>query len=238
MSLRLAIGFPVAAMVLMGGMMTDPTPAQVASPADDQSASVRQDRAGDTPIVSTIVQIAAITQESTQFAATAAIVAFPVPERVVAVETAPPVPPIDNSTLPARPADPPARAATKKRDAKEKLAAAEPKTPPVRVVGKAETGTAAWYGDRYVGRRTSSGERLDTIHATAAHRSLPLNSLVRVTNLRNGRSVIVRVTDRGPLSESLLIDVSPRAAEQLEMKTAGLVPVKVEQVVALQADAR
>ena len=108
----------------------------------------------------------------------------------------------------------------------------------VQVVGARQVGTAAWYGGRYVGRRTSSGSTLDRVHATAAHRSLPLNSLVRVTNLKNGRSVVVRVTDRGPVSASLLIDVSPSAADDLDMKTAGLVPVAVEQVVEVPADAK
>jgi rare lipoprotein A (peptidoglycan hydrolase) len=108
----------------------------------------------------------------------------------------------------------------------------------VRPVGPGQVGTAAWYGGSYLGRRTTSGEPLDTIHSTAAHRSLPLNSLARVTNLRNGRSVIVRVTDRGPVSETLLIDVSPSAAEQLDMKLAGVVPVTVEQVVEVPPDAK
>ncbi|MFZ2007153.1 MAG: septal ring lytic transglycosylase RlpA family protein [Stellaceae bacterium] len=106
----------------------------------------------------------------------------------------------------------------------------------VRPIGKVETGTAAWYGGTYIGRRTSSGSRLDTISPTAAHRTLPLNSLARVTNLQNGRSVVVRVTDRGPISTSLLIDMSPKAADELQMKHAGLVPVKVEQVVEVPAD--
>lgn len=101
----------------------------------------------------------------------------------------------------------------------------------VQAVGKVETGSAAWYGGRYIGRRTSSGSRLDTIHPTAAHRTLPLNSLARVTNLENRRSVIVRVTDRGPVNASLLIDMSPKAADELHMKHAGVVPVSVEQVV-------
>ena len=83
----------------------------------------------------------------------------------------------------------------------------------VRLVGHREVGSAAWYGGKHVGLRTASGERLDAVHATAAHRSLPLHSLVRVTNLRNGRSVIAKITDRGPVSRSLLIDVSPRCAE-------------------------
>jgi rare lipoprotein A len=97
------------------------------------------------------------------------------------------------------------------------------------------TGNAAWYGGPYLGRHTTNGERLDSIHPTAAHRTLPLNSLVRVTNLKNGRSVIVRVTDRGPVSESLIIDMSPKAAEQLDMKAAGIARVTVEQVAVIAA---
>lgn len=107
---------------------------------------------------------------------------------------------------------------------------------PVRPVGKRELGRASWYGGRHLGRRTASGERLDSIHNTAAHRSLPLESLARVTNLDNGRSVIVRVTDRGPVSHDLVIDLSPSAAAELHMREAGIVPVSVEPVV-LAADA-
>lgn len=115
---------------------------------------------------------------------------------------------------------------------------AEPSGPPdqyvgpLQVVGKEEIGSAAWYGPRHLGHRTASGDRLDGVHATAAHRSLPLNSLARVTNLKNGRSVVVQVTDRGPWSSNLLIDVSPKAADELDMKRAGIVPVKIEPVVA------
>ncbi|HEY1794513.1 MAG TPA: septal ring lytic transglycosylase RlpA family protein [Stellaceae bacterium] len=100
----------------------------------------------------------------------------------------------------------------------------------VRASGGREVGRASWYGGRHLGRRTASGERLDSIHNTAAHRSLPLNSLVRVTNLDNGRSVIARVTDRGPVSHNFLIDLSPSAADELRMKEAGVVPVSVEPV--------
>jgi rare lipoprotein A len=100
----------------------------------------------------------------------------------------------------------------------------------VRVVGRREVGSAAWYGGRHVGRRTASGDRLDAVHATAAHRSLPLHSLVRVTNLNNGRSVIAKITDRGPVSRSLVIDLSPRCAEELDMKRSGIAPVAVEPV--------
>jgi rare lipoprotein A len=101
---------------------------------------------------------------------------------------------------------------------------------PMRVVGQREIGSAAWYGGKHLGLRTASGERLDAVRATAAHRSLPLHSLVRVTNLSNGRSVIAKITDRGPVSRSLLIDVSPRVADELDMKRAGIAPVAVEPV--------
>ncbi len=102
---------------------------------------------------------------------------------------------------------------------------------PLRVIGTRQIGYAAWYGGRHLGRRTASGERLDAVHATAAHRSLPLHSLVRVTNLRNGRSVIATITDRGPVSHRLLIDVSPKAAAELDMMSTGIAEVAIEPVV-------
>ena len=101
---------------------------------------------------------------------------------------------------------------------------------PLQVIGQREVGAAAWYGGHHIGRRTASGDRLDAAHATAAHRSLPLRSLVRVTNLSNGRSVVARITDRGPVSRSLLIDVSPSVAEVLDMKRAGIVKVAIDPV--------
>jgi len=101
---------------------------------------------------------------------------------------------------------------------------------PLQVIGQREVGAAAWYGGHHIGRRAASGDRLDAIHATAAHRSLPLRSLVRVTNLSNGRSVIAQITDRGPVSHSLLIDVSPSVADGLDMKRAGIAKVAVEPV--------
>jgi rare lipoprotein A len=101
---------------------------------------------------------------------------------------------------------------------------------PLQVIGEREIGAAAWYGGHHIGRRTASGDRLDAVHATAAHRSLPLRSLVRVTNLSNGRSVVARITDRGPVSHSLLIDVSPSVADGLDMKRAGIAKVAVEPV--------
>jgi peptidoglycan lytic transglycosylase len=110
------------------------------------------------------------------------------------------------------------------------LPAADEYIGPVRINGQRQVGRAAWYGNQHVGRRTSSGEPLDTVRATAAHRSLPLHSLARVTNLKNGRSVVVRINDRGPVSRSLLIDMSPRAAAAIDMINAGIAEVMVEPV--------
>jgi len=94
-------------------------------------------------------------------------------------------------------------------------------------VGPREVGEAAWYGPRFLGKRTASGERLDAIHATAAHRWLPLHSVVRITNLRNGRSVVAVINDRGPYVRRVLIDLSPRTARELHMIEAGVVPVVI-----------
>ena len=96
--------------------------------------------------------------------------------------------------------------------------------------GRREVGRASWYGNWHVGRLTATGERLDTAHPTAAHRSLPMHSLVKVTNLKNGRSVVVTINDRGPVSPRLSIDLSPRAADELSMRHDGVVPVTIEQV--------
>jgi len=115
-----------------------------------------------------------------------------------------------------------------------RLAVAEPAAEPDTYVGPqdpsavGEFGKAVWY--RRIGARTASGEPLDAIAATAAHRSLPLNSLAKVTNLDNGRTVIVRINDRGPVSHRLVIDLSPRAADELDMKRSGTAAVMVEPV--------
>jgi rare lipoprotein A (peptidoglycan hydrolase) len=97
-----------------------------------------------------------------------------------------------------------------------------------RPIYRSQYGKAAWYG--LVGNQTSSGEILDTVTATAAHRTLPLLSYAKVTNLDSGRSLIVKINDRGPFTPGRIIDLSPRAAAQLEMKQAGIVSVVVEPV--------
>ncbi|MBP3730936.1 MAG: septal ring lytic transglycosylase RlpA family protein [Mailhella sp.] len=90
------------------------------------------------------------------------------------------------------------------------------------------TGTAAWYGERLHGNKTSSGERFDCYKLTAAHRSLPFGTVLKVTNLRNKRNVLVRITDRGPLSTRFIIDLSKGAARELNMIRAGIAPVTLE----------
>ncbi|HWE73334.1 MAG TPA: septal ring lytic transglycosylase RlpA family protein [Stellaceae bacterium] len=93
-----------------------------------------------------------------------------------------------------------------------------------------QTGVASWYGDQWQGRTTASGKPFDDRKMTAAHRTLPLNSRVRVTNLNTGRSVEVTITDRGPYADGRVIDLSKAAAKKLDMVKAGLVPVRVETV--------
>ncbi|KFJ90338.1 lipoprotein [Pseudomonas sp. 1-7] len=94
--------------------------------------------------------------------------------------------------------------------------------------GSSETGKASYYGDRHHGQRTASGERFDQHALTAAHRSLPFGTRVRVTNLNNARSVVLRINDRGPFVRGRIIDVSRAAAVRLDMLRAGVVPVRVE----------
>src|SRR5436305_11786350 len=91
-------------------------------------------------------------------------------------------------------------------------------------------GMASWYGDDFHGRLTANGEVFDMASLTAAHPTLPMPSYARVTNLRNGKSLIVRVNDRGPYHGNRLIDVSNKAAELLEFKSNGVARVRVEYV--------
>jgi rare lipoprotein A len=91
-----------------------------------------------------------------------------------------------------------------------------------------EVGVASWYGAWHHGKRTASGALFDMHKLTAAHRQLPLDTRVRVTNLRNGRSVEVTVTDRGPYADGRVIDLSARAAEALDLKTRGIGRVRIE----------
>lgn len=91
-----------------------------------------------------------------------------------------------------------------------------------------ETGIASWYGPNFHGKKTANGERFDQYELTAAHRTLQMPSLVRVTNLENGRSLVLRVNDRGPFARGRIIDVSKRGAELLGFKNQGTAKVRVQ----------
>lgn len=90
-----------------------------------------------------------------------------------------------------------------------------------------ETGVASWYGVPFHGRKTANGEVYDMHSMTAAHPTLPLPSIARVTNLQNGRSVVVRINDRGPFAKKRIIDLSRRAAWELGFKDQGTTDVEV-----------
>jgi rare lipoprotein A len=100
--------------------------------------------------------------------------------------------------------------------------------PPPAPVGYTEEGNASWYGIPFNGRRASNGETYDMYKLTAAHRTLPFETMVRVTNLNNGKSTIVRITDRGPFVANRIIDLSLAAAREIESVGPGVVPVRIE----------
>ncbi|SRR5712692_8612470 len=91
-----------------------------------------------------------------------------------------------------------------------------------------QTGGASWYGPQHQGKQTASGTTYDQVAFTAAHRSLPFGSKVKVTNLANGKSVEVEITDRGPFAENRIIDVSQAAAKALDMIESGTATVRLE----------
>ncbi len=93
-----------------------------------------------------------------------------------------------------------------------------------------QVGTASWYGRSFHGKPTASGEPYDMFQFTAAHRALPLGTLVKVTNLSNGESVIVRINDRGPTPHSRIIDLSYGAAKMIGMRGAGIERVRLDLV--------
>ncbi len=104
----------------------------------------------------------------------------------------------------------------------------EPQLPPREVASFAQEGLASWYGRRFHRRHTASGEHFDMKELTAAHRTLPLHTVARVTNLANNRTVLVRVNDRGPFARGRIIDISHGAALQLGMAKAGVAQVRIE----------
>ena len=141
---------------------------------------------------------------------------------------------------PAQPAEtPPANAEAAKRSTDVPETAVPPPTvatPPKRSKpastpapsGYTEEGNASWYGVPFHGRHASNGEIYDMYKLTAAHRTLPFETMVRVTNLSNGKSTVVRITDRGPFVDNRIIDLSLAAAREVDSVGAGVVPVRVE----------
>jgi rare lipoprotein A len=98
---------------------------------------------------------------------------------------------------------------------------------PVSDLQTIETGIASWYGGQFHGRRTANGEIYNMNRLTAAHRSLPFNSIVEVVNLNNRKKIIVRINDRGPFVKNRIIDLSFKAARILEMAEKGIAPVEL-----------
>ena len=94
--------------------------------------------------------------------------------------------------------------------------------------GFAETGYASWYGGKFHGRPTASGEIFDTNKMTAAHKTLPFGTMVRVTNRTNRKTAVVRINDRGPFVEGRIIDLSRAAAKKLGILETGVAPVQIE----------
>lgn len=128
-----------------------------------------------------------------------------------------------------------AEAAKRDTDAEPRAPAPAPKRAPhtkspdaVAPADRTEEGIASWYGVPFHGRRASNGEIYDMNKLTAAHRTLPFDTVVRVTNLTNGRNTTVRITDRGPFIENRIIDLSLAAARELDLVAAGIAPVRVE----------
>lgn len=115
------------------------------------------------------------------------------------------------------------------------LAACAPEAPPPPPPAPpapsfSQVGVASYYASKFENRKTADGERFKSDRFTAAHRTLPLGTMVRVTNLMNRRSVIVRINDRGPFARHRIIDLSPAAAQAIGVRDQGLMRVRVDVV--------
>ena len=109
------------------------------------------------------------------------------------------------------------------------------RVPPPPHPGETQTGIASWYGEPYHGRRSANGEIYDMENFTAAHRTWPFDTMVRVTNLTNRREVDVRITDRGPFVDGRIIDLSRAAAQQIDMIGPGTARVRIRVLAPQQA---
>jgi len=101
---------------------------------------------------------------------------------------------------------------------------------PDKQAGFTETGEASFYAGKYQSRRTASGERYNQDAKTAAHRNLPFGTRVKVTNVKNGKSVVVRINDRGPFIKGRIIDLSKSAFQQIGETERGVISVKIEAI--------
>lgn len=107
-------------------------------------------------------------------------------------------------------------------------ASTAPAAPSDTKKGRAQVGMASWYGPGFAGRLTANGERFDPSELTCAHRTFKFGTILEVTNLENGRSVVVRVNDRGPYAKNRVIDLSEEAARRIGMIEKGHVKVRIE----------
>lgn len=127
------------------------------------------------------------------------------------------------------------RAPIPQAEASPKQQEQEAKQTPER---RPQEGEASYYGSQFNGRKMANGEPFNPNSNSAAHRTLPLGTTAKVTNLENGRTVTVKVEDRGPYARGRVIDLSPRNAEELGMKQAGTAPVRVTPLEVPERDAR
>ena len=147
------------------------------------------------------------------------------------VDVPPPPPPSAESTSPTtRPeaTNPPTKTAPSAKESGADADLAEPEIPADTKPLATETGLASWYGPPYHNRRGSNGEVYNMHAMTAAHRTYPLGSVVRVTNLKTGHSALVRITDRGPFIPGRILDLSLAAAQKLDVYQPGVAEVRVE----------
>ncbi len=120
--------------------------------------------------------------------------------------------------------------------AKHKQTRAPVAPPKAARIGATEKGEASWYGEPYNGRRAASGEVFDMEQLTAAHRTLPFQTWVQVTNLNNGKQVDVRITDRGPFVDGRIIDLSRAAARTIDVLRTGVAPVELRVIEAPKSE--
>jgi rare lipoprotein A len=131
------------------------------------------------------------------------------------------------------PPEPASSTASSSTESAKTTVPAQPEEDALRIPANAkplsvETGLASWYGAPYHNRRGSNGELYDMNAMTAAHRTLPLGSIVRVTNVKTGHSALVRITDRGPFVEGRILDLSQAAAKRVDVWQAGVATVRIE----------